>query len=121
MISPLAEAGIDKQGVRHLSRALGLPWWDKPAQPCLASRFPYGEPITAGRLQRVAAAETWLRQRGFTALRVRSQGKRPGLSCLPMPWRPPWSGWPGGRCANSWWRPSPIWASRRWPSIWRAW
>lgn len=75
VISPLAEAGIDKQAVRRLSRALGLPWWDKPAQPCLASRFPYGEPITAARLQRVAAAEQWLRQRGFTDLRVRSQGE----------------------------------------------
>jgi len=74
VLSPLAEAGIDKAGVRTLSRALGLPWWDKPAQPCLASRFPYGEPITAGRLQRVAAAEDWLRRRGFTELRVRSQG-----------------------------------------------
>jgi uncharacterized protein len=61
--------------VRRISRALGLPWWDKPAQPCLASRFPYGEPITAGRLERVAAAEDWLRQRGFQALRVRSQGE----------------------------------------------
>ena len=73
--SPLAEAGIDKAGVRQLSRALGLPWWDKPAQPCLASRFPYGEPITAARLQRVAAAEQWLRQQGFVELRVRSQGE----------------------------------------------
>jgi uncharacterized protein len=75
VISPLAEAGIDKQGVRCLSRALGLPWWDKPAQPCLASRFPYGEPITAARLQRVAAAEDWLRAQGFRELRVRSQGE----------------------------------------------
>jgi uncharacterized protein len=75
VISPLAEAGIDKEGVRRLSRALGLPWWDKPAQPCLASRFPYGEPITAGRLRRVAAAEHWLRQQGFRELRVRSQGE----------------------------------------------
>jgi uncharacterized protein len=75
VISPLAEAGIDKQGVRHLSRALGLPWWDKPAQPCLASRFPYGEPITAARLERVAAAEAWLLQAGFRELRVRSQGE----------------------------------------------
>jgi uncharacterized protein len=75
VISPLAEAGIDKQGVRCISRALGLPWWDKPAQPCLASRFPYGEPITAARLQRVAAAEDWLRARGFAELRVRSQGE----------------------------------------------
>ncbi len=75
VVSPLAEAGIDKIGVRRLSRALGLPWWDKPAQPCLASRFPYGEPISAGRLARVAAAEAWLRQRGFAELRVRSQGE----------------------------------------------
>jgi len=73
--SPLAEAGVDKSGVRLLSRALGLPWWDKPAQPCLASRFPYGEPITASRLQRVGAAETWLRHQGFAEVRVRSQGE----------------------------------------------
>jgi uncharacterized protein len=70
-----AEVGIDKQGVRQLSRALGLPWWDKPANPCLASRFPYGEPITAERLRRVAAAEDWLRSQGFPELRVRSQGQ----------------------------------------------
>ena len=73
--SPLADCGIDKAGVRQLSRALGLPWWDKPANPCLASRFPYGEPITAQRLTRVAAAEDWLRQQGFPELRVRSQGQ----------------------------------------------
>jgi uncharacterized protein len=73
--SPLAELGIGKAGVRQLSRALGLPWWDKPAQPCLASRFPYGEPITAARLQRVAAAEAWLLQRGWREVRVRSQGQ----------------------------------------------
>ncbi|MFZ9229712.1 MAG: ATP-dependent sacrificial sulfur transferase LarE [Prochlorococcaceae cyanobacterium] len=73
--SPLADAGIDKAGVRQLSRALGLPWWDKPAQPCLASRFVYGEPISASRLQRVGAAEAWLRQRGWRELRVRCQGE----------------------------------------------
>ena len=72
--SPLADLGIDKAGVRAISKALGFPWWDKPAQPCLASRFPYGEPISATRLQRVAAAEAWLRQRGWPELRVRSQG-----------------------------------------------
>ena len=73
--SPLAEVGLDKAGVRQLSRALGLPWWDKPAQPCLASRFPYGEPITAVRLQRVAAAEAWLLAAGWPQVRVRSQGQ----------------------------------------------
>lgn len=74
-LSPLAEAGIDKAGVRQLSRALGLPWWDKPAQPCLASRFPYGESITAERLGRVATAEAWLRGCGIAELRVRCQGE----------------------------------------------
>lgn len=73
--SPLAEQGIGKAEVRQLSRALGLPWWDKPAQPCLASRFPYGEPITAARLQRVAAAEDLLRQQGWREVRVRSHGE----------------------------------------------
>lgn len=73
--SPLAEAGVDKAGVRQLSRALGLPWWEKPAQPCLASRFPYGESITADRLRRVGAAEDWLRRKGFEEVRVRSHGE----------------------------------------------
>jgi len=73
--SPLAEAGLDKAAVRQVSRALGLPWWDKPAQPCLASRFPYGETISASRLMRVAAAEDWLRQQGWKALRVRCQAE----------------------------------------------
>lgn len=75
VLSPLADAGIDKAGVRQLSKALGLPWWDKPAQPCLASRFVYGEPISASRLQQVGAAEAWLRQRGWRELRVRCQGE----------------------------------------------
>ena len=72
--SPLVECGIAKAGVRQLSRALGLPWWDKPAQPCLSSRFPYGEPITAAGLQRVAEAEAWLISRGYRQVRVRCQG-----------------------------------------------
>ena len=73
--SPLAELQIDKATVRRLSKALGFPWWDKPAQPCLASRFPYGEGITAPRLSRVAQAERWLQQRHFDQVRVRSQGE----------------------------------------------
>lgn len=72
--SPLLQFGIDKQGVRQISRALGFPWWDKPAQPCLASRFPYGEPVSASRLQRVAKGEDLLRQFGFSQLRLRCQG-----------------------------------------------
>lgn len=72
--SPLAEVGVTKQEVRELSRLLGLPWWDKPAQPCLSSRFPYGEEITIAKLQRVAKAERYLRSLGLKTLRVRSEG-----------------------------------------------
>ena len=72
--SPLAEVGITKAEVRQLSKQLGLPWWDKPAQPCLSSRFPYGEEITVGKLQRVGRAEIYLRRLGFSNLRVRSEG-----------------------------------------------
>jgi pyridinium-3,5-biscarboxylic acid mononucleotide sulfurtransferase len=59
--SPLAEVGMTKLEIRQLSRYLGLPWWNKPAQPCLSSRFPYGENITVGKLQRVGKAEQYLR------------------------------------------------------------
>jgi pyridinium-3,5-biscarboxylic acid mononucleotide sulfurtransferase len=72
--SPLAEVGITKMEVRELSLQLGLSWWDKPAQPCLSSRFPYGEEITVAKLQRVGRAEIYLRKLGWKNLRVRSQG-----------------------------------------------
>ncbi|MEM9567404.1 MAG: ATP-dependent sacrificial sulfur transferase LarE [Cyanobacteria bacterium P01_E01_bin.34] len=71
--SPLAEVGMTKLEVRQLSRHLGLPWWDKPAQPCLSSRFPYGEAITVEKLARVAAGERYLRQLGWRQVRVRSE------------------------------------------------
>jgi len=72
--SPLAELGITKAEVRQLSQHLGLSGWDKPAQPCLSSRFPYGEEITVGKLQRVGRAEIYLRKLGLKNLRVRSEG-----------------------------------------------
>lgn len=72
--SPLAEVGLTKQDVRDLSRYLGLSWWDKPSQPCLSSRFPYGEEITIAKLQRVGRAEVYLRRMGLRDLRVRSAG-----------------------------------------------
>ncbi|NES68929.1 MAG: ATP-dependent sacrificial sulfur transferase LarE [Okeania sp. SIO2D1] len=71
--SPLAELGISKFEVRQLAKELGLPWWDKPAQPCLSSRFPYGEEITFEKLQRVGRGERYLRDLGFKNLRVRSE------------------------------------------------
>ena len=71
--SPLAEIGVSKIEVRQISQHLGLSWWDKPAQPCLSSRFPYGEEITVIKLQRVGRAEIYLRKLGWDNLRVRSE------------------------------------------------
>ncbi|MCE5253920.1 MAG: ATP-dependent sacrificial sulfur transferase LarE [Actinomycetia bacterium] len=72
--SPLAEAGIGKAEVRELARRSALTNWDLPASPCLASRFPYGEPITAAKLQVVAEGERFLRTLGFSAVRLRHHG-----------------------------------------------
>jgi uncharacterized protein len=72
--SPLREAGLGKDEIRALSRELGLPTWDKPSFACLASRFPYGDRITADRLKQVAAAEQVLRELGFKQIRVRHHG-----------------------------------------------
>ena len=69
--SPLAEAGIAKEELRGLARALGIEGWDRPASACLASRIPFGETITAQRLRRVEAAELALRGMGFRQVRVR--------------------------------------------------
>jgi len=69
--SPLIEAGLDKKEIREISRRLNLLSWDRPSSPCLASRFPYGEPITAGSLKQVAEAEDFLRSLGFKEFRVR--------------------------------------------------
>jgi uncharacterized protein len=74
IVSPLKEAGLTKADVRALSRQLGLPTADKPANACLASRFPYGEPITAQKLGRVGRAERVLREAGFGTVRVRHHG-----------------------------------------------
>lgn len=72
--SPLAEVGVTKAQVREISKHLGLTSWDKPSQPCLSSRFPYGEEITIAKLQRVGRAEVYLRRLGWKNLRVRSEG-----------------------------------------------
>jgi pyridinium-3,5-biscarboxylic acid mononucleotide sulfurtransferase len=72
--SPLVEAGLRKMEVRALARVLGLAVWERPSSPCLATRFPYGTPITQARLQRVAAAEAVLHARGYRLVRVRDYG-----------------------------------------------
>jgi len=69
--TPLAEAGLGKEDVRRISHALGLPTWDRPARPCLATRFPYGTRLTPELLERVAGAERVLAENGFSECRVR--------------------------------------------------
>jgi uncharacterized protein len=72
--SPLIEAELTKEEIRSLSRERGLPTWDKPAMACLSSRLPYGTPVTVEALERVGAAEAFLRSLGARQLRVRHHG-----------------------------------------------
>jgi uncharacterized protein len=72
--APLVEAGLSKEDVRALSRDMNLPTADKPAGPCLASRFAYGVRVTEEGLRRVDEAEEYLRSLGFEELRVRDHG-----------------------------------------------
>lgn len=74
VLHPLEFIGAGKNEVRSLARLLALPNWDKPAQACLSSRFPYGNAISAEGLQRVEKAEAYLRDHGFVELRVRDHG-----------------------------------------------
>jgi len=69
--SPLQEAGLTKAEIRALAKQLELPVWDKPAYACLASRIPYGQTITPEALERIDAAERFLRGLGFAEFRVR--------------------------------------------------
>lgn len=72
--SPLQEVGLTKTEIRQLARALGLPNWDKPAAACLASRIPYGTPISQPILSQVEQAEQALHRLGFRQMRVRRHG-----------------------------------------------
>jgi pyridinium-3,5-biscarboxylic acid mononucleotide sulfurtransferase len=72
--SPLQEAGITKEEIRRHSKALGVPTWDKPSAPCLASRIPYGSEVTDEKLRQVEGAEARLRALGFRECRVRHHG-----------------------------------------------
>jgi len=72
--SPLQQAGLSKTEIRTLSRALGLPTWNKPSLACLASRFPYHTRIEPEGLRRVGRAEEFLRRLGLRQLRVRDHG-----------------------------------------------
>ena len=74
IVAPLLDAGLSKAHVRAMSKGMGLSTWDRPAMACLATRIPYGTPITARALAMVAEAEAVLRARGFAHCRVRHYG-----------------------------------------------
>ena len=80
---PLVEAGFTKSDVRTWSRRLGLRTWDKPAAACLASRVPYGTPVTLGTLESVTRAESGLRALGISQLRVRHYGDTARIEVRP--------------------------------------
>jgi uncharacterized protein len=72
---PLVESELSKNEIRELSRMMGLPTWDRPASPCLSSRFPYGTQITLERLEQVSGGEKLLKSLGFRIVRVRYHGE----------------------------------------------
>ena len=72
--SPLREAGLSKADIRESSKEMGLPTWSKPSYACLASRFAYGEEITAEKLHMIDRAEQYLIELGFVEERVRMHG-----------------------------------------------
>ena len=75
VVSPLVEAGMSKQDIRDISKCLSLPTWDKPAQPCLSSRIPYGTVVSVGALAMIGKSEKGLRELGFSVVRVRHYGQ----------------------------------------------
>ena len=81
--APLIEAELWKAEIRELSRAFGLPTWDKPSFACLSSRFQYGDQITAAKLRQVDAAEEIVRSLGFRQFRVRHHDRLARLELAP--------------------------------------
>ena len=88
---PLADAGMDKAMVRWLSQQRGLATWDRPAEPCLSSRIPYGERVNPEKLRMIEAAELVLKEAGFIECRARhheighQSNAQPALAQSPTP------------------------------------
>jgi uncharacterized protein len=83
VMAPLLDAGLSKAEIRELSRRAGLATWDRPASACLASRVPYGLPVTIETLSRVERAENVLREFGFRQVRVRAHGELARIEIAP--------------------------------------
>jgi uncharacterized protein len=83
VLAPLLDVGLCKAEIRELSRRAGLPTWDRPASACLASRVPYGAPVTIETLSRIEKAENVLREFGFRQIRVRAHGELARIEIAP--------------------------------------
>lgn len=81
--SPLREAGLTKAEIRELSRRFDLPTWDKPAYACLATRIPYGQPLSTETLRMVEQGEAALRGMGFRRFRLRHHGDTARIEIAP--------------------------------------
>lgn len=81
--SVLQEAKFYKQDVRELAKHLNLPVWNKPASCSLASRIPYGEPLTLEKIQQINEAEKYLMALGFAQVRVRHHGSNARIEVTP--------------------------------------
>jgi uncharacterized protein len=83
VLTPLLAAGLGKAEIRELARQAGVPVWDRPASPCLASRLAYGVEVTPERLAVVERGETALRELGFRQFRVRHHDKLARIEIAP--------------------------------------
>jgi pyridinium-3,5-biscarboxylic acid mononucleotide sulfurtransferase len=83
VLSPLAEAHLNKREIRTLARQLGLGNWNHPSSPCLASRIPYGVPVTYEKLEQVSQGEAYLHALNFEIVRVRNTGPTAKIEVLP--------------------------------------
>ena len=81
--SPLASNEITKSEIRWIAKVLELSIWDQPSSPCLASRFPYGTPITEKGLGQIARGESFLHEQGFKAVRVRYHNDLARIEVMP--------------------------------------
>ncbi|MDO8840680.1 ATP-dependent sacrificial sulfur transferase LarE [Methanocalculus sp.] len=74
IVHPFIEAGVDKRGIREMARGCNLSFWSKPSNACLATRIPYGEPITPEKLKMIEEGEEVLSALGFSQFRLRVHG-----------------------------------------------
>ncbi|MDD1661468.1 MAG: ATP-dependent sacrificial sulfur transferase LarE [Methanomicrobiales archaeon] len=83
IVHPFVEAGITKADIRAIARRRGYSFWDRPSAACLASRIPYGDEITGGKLRMIEDAEEHLHFLGFTQVRVRLHGRVARIEVIP--------------------------------------